>query len=243
MRHCEKLQSISKLDSLGTVAVRPLELKLHVEVPFIGLAIPVNYKLNAYRPFTDNHYVPKQESRILKLRMGAEDELTQIDTLSIMPIAERKNETEVIDEIVTKTTKEKNAAPNKSKDEEASKASQSGEDNAQKQKNNANHIQVVDLRPSKSLCKPVDIPPIHIFVRFHFMYYYGFRLSNWLNIYQFLSKNPMPGLNVYHKLLPYSGVDLNHHLNPLPRFERDVAYSTQRKFLDREVRNRLKIEK
>lgn len=45
----------------------------------------------------------------------------------------------------------------------------------------------------------------------------------------------MPGLISYHKLLPYSGIDLNHHLNPLPRFERDQAFTTQKRFLDREV--------
>ena len=44
----------------------------------------------------------------------------------------------------------------------------------------------------------------------------------------------MPGLVSYQKLLPYSGVDLNHHLNPLPRFERDQAFTTQKRFLDRE---------
>jgi hypothetical protein len=49
----------------------------------------------------------------------------------------------------------------------------------------------------------------------------------------------MPGLCSYQKLLPYSGTDLNHHLNPLPRFEREQAYSTQRKFLDREVNKNL----
>lgn len=27
---------------------------------------------------------------------------------------------------------------------------------------------------------------------------------------------------------------MNHHLNPLPRFERDQAFTTQKRFLDRE---------
>lgn len=40
----------------------------------------------------------------------------------------------------------------------------------------------------------------------------------------------------YQKLLPYSGIDLNFHLNPLPRFERDQLYPTQKRFLDREVK-------
>lgn len=39
----------------------------------------------------------------------------------------------------------------------------------------------------------------------------------------------------YQKILPYSGVDLNYHLNPLPRFDRDQVYPTQKKFLDHEV--------
>jgi len=52
----------------------------------------------------------------------------------------------------------------------------------------------------------------------------------------FLNKNPAPGIVTYHKILPYSGVDLNHHLNPLPRFERaDQAFTTQKRFLDRDV--------
>lgn len=39
----------------------------------------------------------------------------------------------------------------------------------------------------------------------------------------------------FQKSLPYSGIELNHHLNPLPRFEHDQTFSTQKKFLDKEV--------
>jgi len=35
-------------------------------------------------------------------------------------------------------------------------------------------------------------------------------------------------------MLSYSGVDLNYHLNPLPQFEREQAFTTQKRFLDRE---------
>ena len=51
-----------------------------------------------------------------------------------------------------------------------------------------------------------------------------------------LLKNPVPAIVHYETLLPYAGTDLNYHLNPLPRFERDQYYPTQKKFLDREVR-------
>jgi hypothetical protein len=154
IRHCEKLQSISKLDSLGMVAVKPIEYQVPVEVPFISMAIPVNYKLNAYRPFTDNYYVPKHEGRILKLRMGAEDELTQIDTLSIMPVA-----------AADKHEKHEPHAPKSSRKEAAHKHKVREEPKVVAQPEATVHqTQIVDLKPSKWLCEHVEYPPIHIFV-------------------------------------------------------------------------------
>jgi hypothetical protein len=44
----------------------------------------------------------------------------------------------------------------------------------------------------------------------------------------------MPGLISHYQPLSYSGADLNYHLNPLPQFERDESYSTQKRFLDGE---------
>lgn len=90
-KHCEKLTSISKLDSLGCVAVRPLEFQIQSETPYLNLAVPVLYKLNSYKPSLENYFVPKHESRIQKLRVGAEDELTQIDSV---PSAKTKSKTQ-----------------------------------------------------------------------------------------------------------------------------------------------------
>ncbi len=58
------------------VAVRPVELSVHRRVAYAGLAIPVGYKLNGYGAERGAGFVPKHEVR---LRQGAEDELTQID--------------------------------------------------------------------------------------------------------------------------------------------------------------------
>ena len=81
-RHFEKLSSISKLDSLGPVAVRPLEFQVKTDTPYLNLAVPILYKLNSYKPLLDNFFVPKYESRIKNLRIGAEDETTQVHSAS-----------------------------------------------------------------------------------------------------------------------------------------------------------------
>lgn len=85
-RHCEKLSSISKLDSLGPVAVKPIEFQINLPVPYVNLAVPVNYKLNSYKPITENNYVPRHENRVFKLRTGAEDELIQTGSSSLLPL-------------------------------------------------------------------------------------------------------------------------------------------------------------
>jgi len=58
------------------VAVRPVELAVQRRVACAGLAIPVGYKLNGYGAERGAGFVAKHEVR---LRQGAEDELTQID--------------------------------------------------------------------------------------------------------------------------------------------------------------------
>ncbi|CAF0716214.1 unnamed protein product [Brachionus calyciflorus] len=168
-KHCEKISSITKLESLGLVAVRPIDFQVQQETPYVNLAIPVLYKLNTYKAANENFFVPKHEGRLMKLRSGAEDELTQIDSAAFENTPVLKS----------------------------------------KAKNEIQLTQILDLNPSKELTQPSQFHPLHVF-------------------------NPVPGLISYQKLLPYSGVDLNHHLNPLPRFERDQAFSTQKKFLERE---------
>jgi hypothetical protein len=46
----------------------------------------------------------------------------------------------------------------------------------------------------------------------------------------------------YQKMLPYAGCELNYHLNPLPRFEKDHAFTAQKKFIDREVRFKIMLQ-
>lgn len=92
VRHYEKLNSISKLDSLGPVAVKSIDFHLKAQIPFVNLAVPVCYKLNNYKQMDENNYVPIHEKRLMSLRKGAEDELTQIDTSLIKT---NKTETKV----------------------------------------------------------------------------------------------------------------------------------------------------
>lgn len=174
--HCEKLASISKLDSLGHVAVKPIEFKIKMPTPLVQLTTPVLYKLNCYKEINENRYISRFENRISKLRSGAEDELMTIDSTTTTT-------TTLVTEISVK-------------EEEQTKPAEL-----------AKNKKIVDLTPSPHLSLPQEYSAMHIF-------------------------NPAPGLISYQKLLPYSGIDLNHHLNPLPRFERDQTFSTQKRFMD-----------
>lgn len=79
-RHYEKMNSIANLDSLGLVATKSIDFHIKPQIPFINLAVPVCYKLNEYKKVEDNNFVPVFEKRLISLRKGAEDELTQIDS-------------------------------------------------------------------------------------------------------------------------------------------------------------------
>ncbi|KAK0058292.1 cilia- and flagella-associated protein 221-like isoform X1 [Biomphalaria pfeifferi] len=68
---------------------------------------------------------------------------------------------------------------------------------------------VVSLAPPESLFKPMDYPSLHIM-------------------------NPAPGLQVFLPTIPYSEVDYDFHLCPLPRYPRTDRSVTQKKTLDRE---------
>lgn len=206
-----------KLDSLGTVAVKSLDFDAPAETPYIGLAIPVQYKLNSYNSLIESNYVPKYEQRLQKLRTGAEDELTHQTT------ARRTS-------IQTKTGGEKSnkTDPGKQANLEKSQTSKATSEPT---------TRIFDLVPGKHLTEPIEYPPMHIFVSLEI----NTRKKEdiFLNFFSFFFKNPAPGLMSYEKTLPYSGVDLNYHLNPLPRFERDQLYPTQKKFLDRDVINKI----
>ena len=138
-RHCEKLESILKLDSLGAVAVKTIDFDVPHETPYIGLAIPVNYKLNSYRALSESSYVPKFEQRWAKLRLGAEDELSHH---------------QVVAKSVEKTTTTSKSEPTKVV------ASTSRENTVVSQQ-----PKIVDLVPGKHLSEPIEYPPFHIFVR------------------------------------------------------------------------------
>ncbi|XP_071803260.1 cilia- and flagella-associated protein 221-like [Asterias amurensis] len=72
---------------------------------------------------------------------------------------------------------------------------------------------MVELTPPSALFKPIEYPPLHIF-------------------------NPAPGLQVFLPPLPYSEVDSDFHMCPLPRYTHgDLSNkhgTTLKRFLDRE---------
>ena len=136
VRHCEKLLSISKLDSLGSVAVKPIEFYVQAQVPYSNLALQMNYKLNSYKKDPINKFVSKHETRLFSLRKGAEDELTQIDK-SLLKIS--------------KPLKKAGFLSDKKVDILSGVS---------------NETQIIDLIPSPQLSKPIEYSPMHIFVNF-----------------------------------------------------------------------------
>ena len=155
-RHCEKLASISKLDSLGTVATKPIEFQVKSPVPYINLTTPICYKLNLYNELSGTSFVSKFENRISKLRTGAEDELTQIDSI-------KKNE-----RVKTNSTVRQHAIESKAESYKKSPESQSIHSHEDKT------TAIIDLVPSKHLSEPTEYPAIHIFVWIFLLYYIGF---------------------------------------------------------------------
>lgn len=168
-RHCEKLQSISKLDSLGPVAVKSIDYEVKLPVPYANLAIPSQYRLNEYKMHVENSYVPKQESRVLKLRVGAEDELTQIDTTvvsnnldsysNLLPKTESKQQQ--LKESTTKPTVSKKTAVAKQsnlKHQASTKPIESTSTAIATESNNTNKQlvapEIIDLKPSRELYEP-----------------------------------------------------------------------------------------
>lgn len=148
VRHYEKLSSISKLDSLDTVAVRPIEFDVKEKVPFANLAIPVTYKLNKYNQESSSLYVPKHETRLFSLRQGADDELTQIDAgLNKSLVLKAEESLSVIDTV--SEVKSAELSPSMKSMEFAK---------------NKKETKIIDLVPSPQLSEPIDYSPMHIFV-------------------------------------------------------------------------------
>jgi hypothetical protein len=166
-RHCEKLLSISKLDSLGMVAVKPIEFQIKLETPFINLATPIHYKLNSYRQLTQNNYVAKHENRLLKLRTGAEDELTQITTDISPPPPTITMQTPVSTKISANQSRDMGMMASQQTQRNLKSSTTAIYDKLSSVSNNNQKVSsttIIDLKPSKKLALPVDYSPLHIFV-------------------------------------------------------------------------------
>ena len=124
---------------MGLVAVKPIEFTIQTETPYINLGVPKNYILNNYKYVSDSQYVPKFESRINKLRKGAEDELIQVD------IKANKKPAVVIKENLNK---------------DINGESPVGDENT------VTGPKIVDLEAPSYLTEPIEYPPLHIFVGF-----------------------------------------------------------------------------
>lgn len=138
-KHCEKLSSVLHLDSLGCVAVRPNQFNYKQDKIYLNLSTPINYKLNSYG-CQMSKYVLKDEN-MLKLRSGADDEYTKIDS-------------DV-------------ASSFKVKEEALDKKVESQNKHAEKEKPNQlvhKESKIIDLIPGKRLSETANYPSYHIFV-------------------------------------------------------------------------------
>ena len=122
---------------MGLVAVKPIEFSIETETPYINLGVPKNYILNNYKYVSDSQYVPKFESRIQKLRKGAEDELIQVD------IKANKKPVAIVEEKL-----------NKDSNEESTLGSEK----------TIVGPKIIDLEVPSYLTEPIEYPPLHIFV-------------------------------------------------------------------------------
>ncbi len=172
-RHCEKLLSISKLDSLGMVAVKPIEFQIKLETPFIDLATPIHYKLNSYKQLTHNNYVARHENRLLKLRTGAEDELTQITTDIVPQPPSLATQTPISTKISANIQSRDIGLMSSQQTQRNLKSGTtaiydklSSVSNVNNDNQKVSTTTIIDLKPSKKLAIPVDYSPLHIFVRF-----------------------------------------------------------------------------
>ena len=148
-RYCEKLSSITKLDSLGLVAVKSIDFQVPHKIAFVAPATPVHYKLNAYRALSDNNYVTRHETRLHNLRKGAHDELTN-DTA---PAAPSQTVVKIAALVETASTSSLAHVAQSS----LSKTSET---------HTANTFvpETINPKPPDRLVQPANYPPLHIFV-------------------------------------------------------------------------------
>ena len=140
------------------VAVKPIEFVIKSPTPYINLTTPVLYKLNAYKIIHENQYISKFENRLSKLRRGAEDELTQIDST----LVEKDN----INRKVENSHEEVASSGEKSNlNKSAVSASTSSKQKTLEEANSKDVVKkIIDLIPSKQLSTPSEYSSMHIFV-------------------------------------------------------------------------------
>lgn len=122
------------------VAVKSIDFQMPTETPFLNLAVPIQYKLNSYKDLAENNYIPRHENRIMKLRTGAEDELSQVSSSFSSKLIAFKDSQQGFKKNVNR-----------------------GEEDASKSESQTT-TSIIDISPGKNLSEPVDYPPLHIFV-------------------------------------------------------------------------------
>lgn len=110
-----------------------------------------------------------------KLRMGAEDELTQIDSMSIMPLssdlqsqrADTKLDTGLLSSRIITNTAATMSKASLNSQSSIKQMDVVGADSPQRNTLSQQSVatpEIVDLRPARNLNMPPEYPPIHIFV-------------------------------------------------------------------------------
>lgn len=134
-------------DALGSVPFKPMEVVVKRKVPYFGLKVPHQYKLNTYKPYNvqdaSSGYVPIKLPK--PLRTGAEDEII---TLPPPVIVKEKTvvgatRTSLALDFVTEgdlTLADIDDVPKTAKP-----------------------VQVPSLTPPQALFQPIEYPPLHIF--------------------------------------------------------------------------------
>jgi len=101
----------------------------------------------------DSQYVSKFENRLSKLRTGAEDELTQIDSTLI--------ETEKTSRKIEEPIKEES---NQGIHADASQPTSNNQNLTDETETSIKNKKIIDLTPSKKLSEPNEYSAMHIFV-------------------------------------------------------------------------------
>lgn len=134
-------------DALGSVPFKPTEVVVKRRVPYFGLKVPQQYKLNSYVAYNSHEassgYVPVIMSK--PLRTGAEDEVIMLPP----PVTLKEKSTVNI----TRTSlaldlMKEGELPLPSEPVESKKTAP---------------VQVVSLTPPQALFQPMEYPPLHIF--------------------------------------------------------------------------------